>query len=120
MCRERVEFPATVSIGWVFQDVPVLIMALAIMISRRAIVIMTSLSGFPRSLRRFATRLRAGLYQAAASAAWYSTCLRDRRPPAIVLLPRIAPLSCGAGAKPVMAAASTVRDGEERRDQPAI
>lgn len=42
-------------------------------------------------LRRFATGLRTELWQAAASAAWNSTCLRDRRPPAIILLPRIAP-----------------------------
>lgn len=77
-----------------------------IVISLRAIAMMTSLCGFPRSLRRLATVLRTGVWQAAASAAWNSTCRRDRPPPAIILLPLIAPLSCGTGASPVMAAAS--------------
>lgn len=81
-------------------------MALAIVISLGAIAMMMSLCGFPRSFSRFATGLRTGLWQAAASAAWNSTCHRDRRPPAIALLPRIAPLSCGTGTNPVMAAAS--------------
>lgn len=71
-----------------------------------ALAIMASLCGFPRSLRRVVTGLRIGLWQAAARVAWNSTCRRDRCPPAIALRPRIAPLSFGTGAKPVVAAAS--------------
>ena len=67
--------------------------ALAIVTRFRAIAMMTSLWGFPRSFRRFVTGLRTGLWQAAANAALNNTCRSDRRPPAIALLPRIAPLS---------------------------
>jgi len=80
--------------------------ALAFVTNLRAIAIMTSLCGFPRTLRRFASGSRAGLSPAAASAARNSTCRRERRPPAIDLLSRVAPLSCGIGARPVMVASS--------------
>ena len=74
--------------------------------SLRAMATMTSLCGVPRILRRCATGFSSGLGQAAASAAWNRTCRSARRPPAIARLPRIVPLSCGTGARPVMAATS--------------
>jgi len=85
---------------------PVLMIALVIVTNLHAMAMTTNLCGFRRSLRHFATSLRIGLEQVMTSAAWSGTCRRGRRPRAIVLLPRIIPLSCGAGAKPVMAAAS--------------
>ncbi len=64
------------------------------------------LCGLPLILRCLATNFRTGLLQAAASTVWNKICRNERRPPAIVCLPRIAPLSCGTGARPVMPAAS--------------
>ena len=56
-------------------------------ISLRAMAMMTTLCGFPRSFRRFANGFSAGLWHAATSAAWKSTCRKARRPPAMARLP---------------------------------